>query len=84
MKPLDYAILAVIAVWTVLAVRSIWKRRGSSSVAVRAAQRKKKKYCIVKKRKKNQTAAAAARTVRKKRKLPLPLDSGNFDFGRQL
>ncbi|MDO5809121.1 MAG: hypothetical protein Q4P26_12055 [Lachnospiraceae bacterium] len=29
MKPLDYAILAVIAVWFVLAVRSIWKRRGS-------------------------------------------------------
>lgn len=29
MKPLDYVILAVIAVWFVLAVRSIIKRKGS-------------------------------------------------------
>ena len=74
MKPLDYAILAVIAVWFVLAVRSIWKRRGSCCGCQGCTAEKEKRTGLLR----------LLRTVRKKRKLPLPLDSGNFDFGRQL
>ena len=66
MKPLDYAILAVIAVWFVLAVRSIWKRRGSCCGCQGCTAEKEK----------------TLRAVRKKWKLPLPLDSGNFHFFR--
>ena len=83
MKPLDYAILAVIAVWFVLAVRSIWKRRGSCC-GCQGCTAEKEKILHSEKKEKRTRLLRLLRTVRKKRKLPLPLDSGNFDFGRQL
>ena len=83
MKPLDYAILAVIAVWFVLAVRSIWKRRGSCC-GCQGCTAEKEKILHSEKKRKRTGLLRLLRTVRKKRKLPLPLDSGNFDFGRQL
>ena len=82
MKPLDYAILAVIAVWFVLAVRSIWKRRGSCCGCQGCTAEKEKILHSEKKKKEPDCCGCCAQSG--KRKLPLPLDSGNFDFGRQL
>lgn len=64
MKPLDYAILAVIAVWFVLAVRSIWKRRGSCC-GCQGCTAEKEKILHSEKKKKNRTAAAAAHSPEK-------------------